>query len=443
MRASAFIRKTATRGSNAKARVYFRVRDAGCDIKAASELDINPGYWDSKRQGYKPRVSLISETARNTFDRSVQEILSLISKEYFIGADSHWLKQLLFSYHHPNAYRMKGRECVNMSLAHWLERYRTERLTERKQQGIYKLIIGLVGRFEVYQRQICKRKNYVMNIGTMTAEDLRGLEKYIANEYQYVKLYPKLYDINDKSISKERRGGNYLSGLMGRISTAFNWAIKQGATTNRPFDGYEIPAKVYGTPYYLTLEERNAVYDMDLSDDPALASHRDVFMFQCLVGCRYSDLVRLTSDNIVNGAVEYIPHKTREKNPRTVRVPLNEKAQAILERLQGRQRTTKTLIPHNAIGKYNTAIRKLLTLAGITRNVPVLNPKTHEEIMKPINEIASSHMARRVFIGNLYKQVKDPNLVASMSGHVEGSHAFARYRTIDDEMKIELVNLIN
>ena len=166
-------------------------------------------------------------------------------------------------------------------------------------------------------------------------------------------------------------------------------------------------------------------------------------MFQCLVGCRYSDLVRLTSDNIVNGAVEYIPHKTREKNPRTVRVPLNEKAQAVLERLQGRQRTTKTLIPHNSIGKYNTAIRKLLTLAGITRNVPVLDPKTHEEIMKPINEIASSHMARRVFIGNLYKQVKDPNLVASMSGHVEGSHAFARYRTIDDEMKIELVNLIN
>ena len=112
---------------------------------------------------------------------------------------------------------------------------------------------------------------------------------------------------------------------MGRISTAFNWSIKQGATTNRPFDSYEIPAKVYGTPYYLTLEERNAVYDMDLSDDPALASHRDVFMFQCLVGCRYSDLVRLTSDNIVNGAVEYIPHKTREKNPRTVRVPLKRK----------------------------------------------------------------------------------------------------------------------
>ena len=47
------------------------------------------------------------------------------------------------------------------------------------------------------------------------------------------------------------------------------------------------------------------------------------------------------------------------------------------------------------------------------------------------------------FIGNRYKQVKDPNLIASMSGHSEGSRAFARYRKIDDEMKKELVNLLD
>ena len=344
--------------------------------------------------------------------------------------DRHRLKQFPFSCHHLNAYGVRGRDHFNL------------RLTGRKKQRIYSHFITLVERFEMYGRKICKRKDYTMNIGTMTADDLHSLEKYITNEYRYVKLYPQLYGGCKKGFPKGMRSGNYLGGLMGRISTAFNWTIKQGATTNRPFDGYRIPAKVYGTPYFLTLEERNAVYEMDLSDDPALASYRDVFMFQCLVGCRYSDLVRLTSGNIVNGGVEYIPHKTREKNPRTVRVPLNEKAQTILERLQGRQRT-RTLVSHNSGSRYNATIRKLLTLAGITRNVPVLDPKTHEEIMKPINEIASSHMARRVFIGNLYKQVKDPELVASMSGHAEGSHAFARYRTIDDEIKMELVNLIN
>jgi hypothetical protein len=59
-----------------------------------------------------------------------------------------------------------------------------------------------------------------------------------------------------------------------------------------------------------------------------------------------------------------------------------------------------------------------------------------------MNEIASSHLARRCFVGNLYKQVKDPNLVGALSGHKEGSKAFARYREIDEQMKNELVKML-
>ena len=80
--------------------------------------------------------------------------------------------------------------------------------------------------------------------------------------------------------------------------------------------------------------------------------------------------------------------------------------------------------------------------AGITRISTVLDPLTREGVVKPINEVASSHLARRCFIGNLYKKVKDPNLVGSLSGHVEGSKAFSRYRDIDDEMKFGLVSLL-
>ncbi len=81
--------------------------------------------------------------------------------------------------------------------------------------------------------------------------------------------------------------------------------------------------------------------------------------------------------------------------------------------------------------------------AGIDRVVRTLNPRTRTDEAHPLFEVASSHTARKTFIGNLYKQVKDPNLIASMSGHTEGSRAFARYRKIDDEMKQELVNLLD
>jgi hypothetical protein len=42
----------------------------------------------------------------------------------------------------------------------------------------------------------------------------------------------------------------------------------------------------------------------------------------------------------------------------------------------------------------------------------------------------------------LIGKVKDPNVVAKMTGHVEGSKAFSRYRDIDDDMLKEVIDMI-
>lgn len=103
--------------------------------------------------------------------------------------------------------------------------------------------------------------------------------------------------------------------------------------TNNPFDQYQIAQPMYGDPFYLTLEERDKVYYADLNGMGAnYPVYRDIFMFQCLIGCRVSDLNRLTKANIVDGCVEYIPQKTKLEHAGTVRVPLNQKALDILER---------------------------------------------------------------------------------------------------------------
>ena len=85
----------------------------------------------------------------------------------------------------------------------------------------------------------------------------------------------------------------------------------------------------------------------------------------------------------------------------------------------------------------------MLRIAGINRVVTVLNPTTRLEEQRPIYEVASSHMARRNFIGILYATVKDPDLISSMTGHVEGSKAFARYRAIDDNIKEEVLSVFD
>ena len=237
------------------------------------------------------------------------------------------------------------------------------------------------------------------------------------------------------------RGKNIIIDYMKVVRAFFHWADKRGLSKADPFRGFRIGTAVYGTPYYLTLDERDRLYRTNLRRHPALAVQRDVFVFQCLVGCRAGDLLKLKKGDVVDGVLEYIPRKTVEDRPVVVRVPLNHTAEEIVARyadLPGDR-----LLPFISKQKYNDAIKRCFLAARLKRPVTVLDPLTREEVKRPLNEVASSHLARRTFIGNLYKQVADPNVIGAMSGHSEGSRAFARYRTIDDEMKAGLVGMID
>ena len=48
-----------------------------------------------------------------------------------------------------------------------------------------------------------------------------------------------------------------------------------------------------------------------LADDAELAEYRDMFVFQCMVGCRHSDLVTFTPKNIIDGCLLYTSHQHR------------------------------------------------------------------------------------------------------------------------------------
>ena len=275
----------------------------------------------------------------------------------------------------------------------------------------------------------------------------RCLERYEAHTKQ-----PVTFEINVQSFEhyltiehtlnkkQEQRGKNTIIGLLKKFRSFIIWAIEDKYTTIDPFQvqKFKIDTAKYGTPIFLTIAERNHLYNFDLSHRKELAVQRDIFVFQCLVGCRVADLMRLTPAKVIDGYIEYIATKTKDKDPITIRVPLSATAKEIINRYAG---GTK-LLPFISEVNYNLAIKEMFELAGLTRNVTVLNTITRMDEQKPLNKVASSHIARRTFVGNLYAKVQDPNIVGSLSGHVEGSRAFARYRKIDDEIKTDLINSI-
>ncbi len=82
--------------------------------------------------------------------------------------------------------------------------------------------------------------------------------------------------------------------------------LRQQAYHKQTFRQISDKECTYGTPYYITLEERDRIFNAYLLATPQLAIQRDIIVFQTLIGCRVSDLYRMTKLNVVNEAIEYI-----------------------------------------------------------------------------------------------------------------------------------------
>ncbi|MEA4886376.1 MAG: site-specific integrase [Bacteroides graminisolvens] len=438
----AFIR---TGKKDKEANIRFRLSDGrNVQLFHKSELMVLPTLWDEKRELYKAK-SVIKTEERIRLNTAIAErkklLLSLYNNTPEITSDK--LERLIDEHIHPEKYQKQGNDFFSI-----METYLQKKKLSEVREKNFRVLVRALQRYELFVSAYDTNK-FKLELDKINTETIEDIESFLRNESNLYEEYPEIYRqipaiINPKrkSTKPQPRGNNTICALFNKLRAFYNWCNQQKITDNRPFERYNgVTIEKYGTPFYLTLDERNLIADYDLSTHPQLAIQRDIFIFQCLIGCRVSDLLKMTQDNIINEAIEYIPHKTKDERPIVVRVPLNERAKAIIDKYKGINRKDK-LLPFISAQKYNDDIKEIFRLCGITRSVTVLNSTTGKEEKKPINEVASSHMARRTFVGNLYKKVKDPSLVGSLSGHAEGSKAFARYREIDDDIKKELVNMI-
>jgi integrase len=426
-----------------RANVRFRLRDGrGVQLFYKSEIEVNPSLWDSDKQTIKAKV-IFNAVERAAFNNAIADRKNIILKAYNSEPNkpsltSESLATKIDEFLNPDKYLPAGGTLQTFfeTFTEFLEKHKLSDVRKNN----YQVVLRALQRYELYITRTTS-KPFKLNLDTITAVTLHNIEDFLRKEFTICKEMPEIYEAVPESRTPQPRGQNTINGIFTKMRTFYLWSIDAGKTINNPFRGFTVDECVYGTPYYISIDERNKLYKTDLSQRPQLAIQRDIFVFQCLIGCRVNDLYKMTTANIISGAVEYIPRKTRDGRPLTVRVPLNTTAKEILSRYPANK--GGRLLPYISEQKYNIAIKESFKLAELTRMVTVVNPTTREEDKRPLNEIASSHLARRCFIGNLYKQVKDPNLVGALSGHKEGSKAFARYREIDEEMKIDLVNLLD
>ena len=231
---------------------------------------------------------------------------------------------------------------------------------------------------------------------------------------------------------------------MQKFKSLCNWLYEVGYMSSKPFERVSVGKELYGTPIFITIEERKQIAALDLSDaSRTMQIARDEFVLQCLTGCRISDLEALTDANVKDDILIYQPHKTQGETGATATVPLCPEAKAIIEKYRDCPGRGNRLIPTIAQQSVNNVLKSIFRMAGITRQVERINPRTSEKESVSIADIASTHMARRTFVGAAYAQTQDPTIVGLMSGHVEGSKAFSRYVNRDVSMLKGIIDKIS
>lgn len=431
---TAFIRTSKT---GRPAKIRFRLTD-GRDVQIfyTSTLSISSGLWNPKTQAIKAKIAM-DERERVRFNRSVEDIKHKMS-EWYASLDN------------------KEQATADDFKAYLSETQTSSKLATVQANSFAGLFAEFINskrysavrerNMKVLCRDVCRYEKYLsaqtgvkclFDINKVTELQLQSFERFLTDEWRIAESYPELY-VGEQI---KQRGRNTILSLMSWLRVFFNWAIDKGYTQNYPFKKYAIEECLYGTPIYLNLEELHRVYECDLSARPKLAVQRDIFVFQSCIGCRVSDLAKLTGRSVVSGVVEYIARKTKESRPVTVRVPLNAMAQEIYQRYRNED-LDAPLLPFITDQRYNDAIKMVCKIAGLDRIVVRLNPLTREPEYKALWEIASSHICRRTFTGNIYKQVRDQAMVSALTGHAPNSRAFARYRNIDDDMLKDMVAVL-
>ena len=215
------------------------------------------------------------------------------------------------------------------------------------------------------------------------------------------------------------------------------WAATSGFYPGHTHDTFK--PKLKGTSVeskeiiYLTKDEVKHLEEMTFTESQSsLERVRDVFLFCCFTGLRYSDVKKLTRYDIRDGVIVFVTKKTVDG----IRVELNKHSQAILDKYKDVPFPGHAALPVISNEKMNAHLKDLGKLAGLdtpTRVVWFVKNVRHEELF-PKWQLMTTHVARRTFVVNALRLGIPPEVIMRWTGH-SSFESMKPYMKIIDEVK--------
>ena len=220
------------------------------------------------------------------------------------------------------------------------------------------------------------------------------------------------------------------------------WAFKKGVHQNNAYDSYKPKLKsTQKKIIFLTWNELNRLREFKIpSNKQALERVRDVFLFQCFTGLRYSDVFNLRRSDIKGDHIEVTTVKTFD----SLIIELNNHSKAILDKYKDVAFEDDKVLPVITNQKMNDYLKELAEMAGIDEPVRQTYYKGNERIdeVTPKYALLGTHAGRRTFICNALALGIPPQVVMKWTGHSDYK-AMKPYIDIADDIKANAMSKFN
>ncbi|MCD2259586.1 tyrosine-type recombinase/integrase [Psychroserpens luteolus] len=297
--------------------------------------------------------------------------------------------------------------------------------------------------FEVYELFLTDKKNdYTEDANSQTTIKRYEYNKKLLFDFQQNRNNKIHFNQINKvfynsfinfCVSNKKHSANTLRRNVGLFKTFLYWALENNHTYKTDFQKFKAPKPQQTDEIALTLEQVQELFEYDLSKNERLEKVRDLFVFGCATGMRYSNYSKVQKRDIQNGIIKVRDEKNNDK---TLEVPLNDFSRYVLKKYDYK-------LPKISNQKFNDYIKEVFQHLGYVEEIKktIKIGKDIIEQFHPLYERISSHTARRSFI-TVMKNKKIPDkVIMSYTGH-RSLEVFNKYYKPNNEEKKDFMQTV-
>ncbi|QTE36107.1 site-specific integrase [Mucilaginibacter gossypii] len=226
--------------------------------------------------------------------------------------------------------------------------------------------------FDFWEQQVSLWEHKLSPNTIKSYNSVLGILKGFNKKLSFGDLSPLLINKFDEYLAKKR--ANSLNGRFVKhkcFKSIINQAISNGYIKENPYRFFKIKSTL-GIREYLTIEEVKLLINADI---PANMSNlyvvRDLFLFSCYTGLRYSDVMNLRVENVKIDKDQPRLEIQVIKTERKLIVPLSQEALDIIKLYTkiNSKNLQRLALPTMANPTINKALKDLMEIAGIEKSI--------------------------------------------------------------------------